>query len=214
MVLVVTLARTTSLAVRIAGGGSAVVLVADIKAGARHVVLEQGIGKNGIPWRWKSLLVMLVMLVGRGSVGSWCWVGDAVPLASVCLREAALTHGGGLGYRCMTLCGDVAVIKTVVIEAGVVVEACGKGVHAMGQRHVEGGEVIEIQRHGGHVIGGGAGKRHVRRVVFHDELGQELKKLAETRLLRRRRGAGEALCLLGRGTARAGQERDAEAELR
>ena len=96
-------------------------------------------------------------------------------LSSVCLREATLSHGGGLLSRGMALCGDVAVVKAVVIETGVVVEARSKGVQAMRQRHVEEGEIIEVQRHGGHVIGRRAAESHVRRVVFHDELDQDLK---------------------------------------
>lgn len=94
----------------------------------------------------------------------------------------------------MALCGDVAMIEAAVIETGVVVEARSKGVQAMRQRHVEEGETIEVQRHGGHVMGRRAAESHVRRVVLHDERDQDLKsKLLATRLLRKRRGAGKAL---------------------
>lgn len=60
VVLVVTLAGATGVAFRVADGGGAFVLLADVKADTRHAVLEHGIVEIGIPWRWKSLLLMMV----------------------------------------------------------------------------------------------------------------------------------------------------------
>jgi hypothetical protein len=119
-----------------------------------------------------------------------------VSLASVCLRKAALSHGGGLGGRRMALCGNVAVVEAVVVEARVIVEAGGKRVQAMrqamGKGHVDGEEIIEMQRHVGHFIGGRAAESHVCRVVFHDELANDEEKAFGDKASKGR-GADEAL---------------------
>lgn len=82
MVIVVTLAGTTGVAFRVADGGGAFVLLADIKTDTRHAILDHVIVEIGIPRCWKSLLLMVV---GWGRVGSRCRVGNAVSLSSVCL---------------------------------------------------------------------------------------------------------------------------------
>lgn len=165
MRIVSAFAGTAAFAVGVAGGrGGAVFVVALVKAGASHAILEERVGKDGVPRRGEVLLLLLLCRDLR----SRRRVGDAVSLAGMRLGETALAHGGRLGRRRMGLCTDGTVAEAVVVETCVVVDA-GKGVQAVGEGHVDGEEAVKVQGHGGHVVGGGASKGQVRRVVVHDE---------------------------------------------